>query len=200
MVLRSLGASSKQIGRIINTQLSAIILFGVLFGTTGGVLIIKIWLPQLVSLLSLPIAKNEFPAVLVFAIAIASFGFLQLFTKWQVKKAMQLLPLQITNDNENVLLKWTLWKKIVTSVMTLISLLCLVTGQLEENANGEGALLIIVGSLLLCGVVLLIIPFIFKALLNITLQPVRSILEKRFTWPASNCCRKLNEIQQLLSV
>ena len=91
---------------------------------------------------------------------------------------MQLLPLQITSDNENVLLKWTLWKKVVTSVMTLISLLCLVTGQLEENANGEGALLIIVGSLLLCGVVLLIIPFIFKALLNITLQPVRSFFGK----------------------
>ena len=51
MVLRSLGASSRQIGRIINTQLSAIILFGVLFGTTGGVLIIKIWLPQLVSII-----------------------------------------------------------------------------------------------------------------------------------------------------
>ena len=178
MVLRSLGASSKQIGRLINTQLSAIILFGVLIGTTVGVLIIKIWLPQLVSLLSLPIAKNEFPAVLVFAIAIASFGFLHLITKWQVKKAMQLLPLQITNDNEIVLLKWTLWKKVVTSVMTLISLLCLVTGQLEENANGEGALLIIVGSLLLCGVVLLIIPFIFRALLNSTLQPVRSLFGK----------------------
>ena len=81
MVLRSLGASSKQIGRLINTQLSAIILFGVLIGTTVGVLIIKIWLPQLVSLLSLPIAKNDFPAVLVFAIAIASFGFLQLIHK-----------------------------------------------------------------------------------------------------------------------
>ena len=68
---------------------------------------------------------------------------------------MQLLPFQITSDNENALLKWTVWKKIVTSVMTLISLLCLFTGQLPENANGKGALLIIVGSLLLCGVVLL---------------------------------------------
>lgn len=178
MVLRSLGASSRQIGRIINTQLSAIILFGIIFGTTGGVLIIKIWLPQLVSLLSLPIAKNDFPAVFVFAIAIASFCFLQFFTKWQVRKATQLLPLQIESDNENVLLKWTVWKKIIVSVMTLASLLCLTTGQLAENANGKGPLLIIIGSLLLCGVVLLTIPFIFKAVLNIALQPVRSIFGK----------------------
>jgi putative ABC transport system permease protein len=178
MVLRTLGASSRQIGRIINTQLSAIILFGVIFGTIGGMLIIKIWLPQLVSLLSLPYAKNDFPAVLMFAIAIASFCFLQFFTKWQVKKTMQLLPLQITCDNENILLKWTVWKKIIISVMSLISLLCLFTGQLAENANGKGPLLIIFGSLLLCGVVLLIIPFIFKALLNIVLQPVRSFFGK----------------------
>lgn len=178
MVLRTLGASSKQIGRIINTQLFAIILFGVIAGTTGGFLIVKIWLPQLVSLLSLPHAKNDFPAFLVFAIAIASFCFLQLFTKWQVIKAMQLLPLQITSDNENVQLKWTVWKKVVISVMTLISLLCLVTGQLAVNANGKGPLLIIFGSLLLCGVVLLVIPFIFKALLQILLQPVRSIFGK----------------------
>ncbi|MDR0266543.1 ABC transporter permease [Paenibacillus sp.] len=178
MVLRSLGASARQIGRMINTQLSAIILLGVIFGTTGGVLIIKIWLPQLVSLLSLPVAKNDFPAVFVFAIAIASFCFLQLFTKRQVKKAMQLLPLQIASDNEDVLLKWTVWKKIFVSMMTLISILCLLAGQSAENANGKGALLIIVGSLLLCGVVLLIIPFIFKALLNITLQPVRSLFGK----------------------
>lgn len=178
MVLRSLGASSRQIGRIINTQLSAIILLGVLFGSACGVCIIKIWLPQMISLLSLPLAKNDFPAVLVFAIAIASFCFLQLFTKHQVKKAMQLLPLQITSDNEDVRLKWTVWKKVFVSVMTLISLLCILSGQSAENANGRGPLLIIVGSLLLCGVVLLMIPFIFRGLLNITLQPVRSLFGK----------------------
>ncbi len=178
MVLRSLGASSRQIGRIINTQLSAIILFGVIVGMICGMLIIKIWLPQLVTLLSLPMAKNDFPAVLVVIIAIVSFCFLQLFTKWQVKKASQLLPLQIESDNENVLLQWTVWKKIVVGVMTLISLLCLFAGQLEENATGKGPLLIIIGSLLLCGVVLLIIPFIFKALINIILQPIRSIFGK----------------------
>lgn len=178
MVLRSLGASSRQIGGIINTQLSAIILFGVIVGTTFGVLIIKIWLPQLVTLLSLPIAKTDFPVVFVFTIAIASFGFLLLFTKWQVRKATQLLPLQIERDKENVLLKWTVLKKIVVSVMTLISLLCLFSGKLEDNASGKGPLLLIFGSLLLCGVFLLIIPFIFKALLNIALQPVRSIFGK----------------------
>lgn len=178
MVLRSLGASARQVGRIVNTQLSAIILLGVIFGTTGGVLIIKIWLPQLVSLLSLPMAKNDFPAVIVFAIAIASFCFLQLFTRHQVKKAMKLLPLQITSDNEDAQLKWTVWKKVLVSMMTLISIFCLLAGQAAENVDGNGPLLIMFGSLLLCGVVLLIIPFIFKALLNITLQPVRSLLGK----------------------
>ena len=92
MVLRSLGASSRQIGHIINTQLSAISLFGVIVGTAAGVMIIKIWLPQLVTLLSLPMAKTEFPLLLVFIIAFASFCFLQLFTKWQVTKAITATP------------------------------------------------------------------------------------------------------------
>lgn len=178
MILRSLGASSEQIGRIINTQLSAIIICGVAIGTIFGVLITKIWLPQLISILSLPDAKNDFPAVLVIAIAVVSFGLLHLFTKWQVRKAMQLLPLQITSDNENVLLKWTAKKTIISSMMTIISLLCLFAGQLPENASGGGPLLIIIGTLLLCGVVLFIVPYIFKMLLNMLLQPGRYVLGK----------------------
>ena len=54
----------------------------------------------------------------------------------------------------------------------------MIAGQLPENENGEGALLIVLGSLLLCGVVLIIIPFIFKAFLNFALQPLRSIFGK----------------------
>lgn len=175
MILRSLGASSNQIGRIVYTQLSSIIFFGVVIGTVVSMLIIKLGLPQLISFLSLPMAKNDFPAILVLSITFISFGFLHLFTKWQVNKAMQLLPLQIENDNEENQLKWSTGRKIIISVMSFISLLCLVTGQLPENSGGKGPILIIVGSLLLCGVVLLIIPFLFKALLSITLQPMRSL-------------------------
>lgn len=175
MILRTLGASSNQIGRIINTQLSTIILFGIVSGTVVSILIIKLGLPQLISFLSLPIAKNDFPAILVLSIALTSFGFLHLFTKWQVNKAMQLLPLQIESNNEDIQLKWTTRRKIVISVMSFISLLCLVTGQLPENSGGKGPILIIIGSLILCGVVLLIIPFILKALLSITLRPMRSL-------------------------
>jgi putative ABC transport system permease protein len=175
MILRSLGASSNQIGRIINTQLSSIILLGVVIGTFVSLLIIKLALPNLISFLSLPTAKNDFPAILVISIAFISFGFLHLFTKWQVNKAMHLLPLQIENDNEEIQLKWSAGRILIVSVMSFISLLCLVTGQLPENSGGKGPILIIVGSLLLCGVVLLIIPFVFKALLSITLQPMRSL-------------------------
>jgi len=178
MILRSLGASAKQVGRIINTQLSAIIVLGVMMGTTCSLLIIKIWLPQLIALLALPIAKNDFPILLVAAIAIVSFCVLQLFSKHQVKKAMQLLPLQIASDNEDVRLEWTVWKKVYVGFMTIVSSLCLFAGQSTSNENGNGALLIIVGSLLLCGVILLMIPFIFKALLNRILQPLRVLFGK----------------------
>ncbi|QOR64981.1 FtsX-like permease family protein [Cytobacillus suaedae] len=178
MILRSLGASSNQIGRIINTQLTSIITLGVVVGTVVSILIIKFGLPQLITFLSLPKAKTDLPAILILSIALIMFTFLQFFTKWQVYKSMQLLPLQIESNNEDNQLKWTTGKKIVSSVMSFISILCLVTGQLPENSGDKGPILIIIGSLTLCGVVLLLIPFILKALLSISLQPMRSLFGK----------------------
>ncbi|WP_456278675.1 FtsX-like permease family protein [Bacillus sp. AK128] len=175
MVLRSLGASSNQIGKIINTQLSFIILLGVIMGTVVSLLVIKLGLPQLISFLSLPIARNDFPAILVLSIGFISFGILHLITRWQINKAMKLLPLQIESDNEDLQLKLTTFRVMVISVMSFISLFCFVTGQLQENSGGKGPLLIIFGSLILCGVVLLLTPFILKALLSITLQPIRKL-------------------------
>ena len=117
MILRALGASVKQVGRIVKLQLSLIISFGVMLGTTLSLVVIKSWLPQLISLLHLPEAKTELPIVFILLIALSSFIILQVMTKWQVAKSSRLLPLQIASENENLQLRWTKWKTIIVSIV-----------------------------------------------------------------------------------
>ncbi|AVK85363.1 hypothetical protein C3943_18450 [Lysinibacillus sp. B2A1] len=178
IVLRALGASTKQVGRIVQLQLSIIISFGVLLGTVVSLLVIKSWLPQLVSLMKLPEAKTDFPIIFVVVIAIASFLLLQLITQWRVHKSSSLLPLQIATENENLSLRWARWKTIVVIVVAIAVLYLFSNAHLVGKSTGEGALKIIIGTLLVSGVLLYMMPYLFTALFKISLKPIRTIFGK----------------------
>ncbi|WP_155590880.1 ABC transporter permease [Lysinibacillus cavernae] len=178
MVLRALGASVKQVGRIVRLQLSLIISFGVVLGTTLSLLVIKIWLPQLIGLLHLPDARTVFPIVFVILIAVSSFIVLQLITQWQVAKSSRLLPLQIATENEHLGLRWTKWKTVLVCVVSMIALLFFLQAYLAGTGSNQGALFILIGTLLLCGILLLLIPYLFTAILHMALKPIRKVLGK----------------------
>ncbi|MGN4127934.1 ABC transporter permease [Lysinibacillus sphaericus] len=177
MVLRALGATSHQVKRIVQLQLSLIISFGVLVGMSVSILVIKLWLPQLISFMKLPSAKTELPVVFIIVIAVASFLLLQFVTKWQVQKSASLLPLQIATDNENQRLQWKRWKTIVISGTGVIALFLFVNAQVVDK-SGPSALMILIGTLLLCGILLYMMPYLFTALLKISLKPIRKALGK----------------------
>lgn len=180
MVLRALGATTKQVGRIVQLQLSLIVSFGVLLGTSVSLLVIKYWLPQLISLMKLPSTRTELPITFVIIIAVASFILLQLITQWQVRKSSRLLPMQIASENENLSLQWTKWKTFALCGVTVIALLLFLNAQLTEKENNSGqiALMILVGTLLICGVLLYLMPYLFTILLNISLKPIRTAFGK----------------------
>ncbi|WCH49603.1 ABC transporter permease [Lysinibacillus sp. OF-1] len=178
MILRALGASVQQVRRIVKLQLSLIICFGVMLGTTMSLLVIKIWLPQLISLLHLPNARTELPLPFVIVIALSSFLILQVMTQWQVAKSARLLPLQIATDNENLRLRWTKWKTIMVGIGGIIAVLFLLQAQLTGTGSNQGALLILIGTILICGILLLFIPYLFTALLQVALKPIRAVFGK----------------------
>ncbi|MEG0451129.1 MAG: ABC transporter permease, partial [Lysinibacillus sp.] len=178
MVLRALGATKKQVGLIVQQQLSLIVGFGVLLGTTISLFVIKSWLPQLISLLKLPNAKTDLPFVFIVMIAVVSFAILQLITQWQVHKSASLLPLQIATENENLSRHWTKWKTIVVSGVAVIALLLFLNSQIVGNSTGQGALMILIGTLLVSGILLYMMPYLFTALLNFALKPIRTTLGK----------------------
>jgi putative ABC transport system permease protein len=175
MILRALGASVKQVGRIVKLQLSLIISFGVMLGTTLSLVVIKIWMPQLISLLHLPNAKTELPIGFILLIALSSFLILQMMTKWQVAKSSRLLPLQIASENEHLHLRWTKWKTIIVSIVGVIALLFFLQAG---TGSDQGALFILLGTLLVCGILLLLIPYLFTVILHLALKPIRKVLGK----------------------
>lgn len=178
MVFRALGASNKQVGRIVQLQLSTIIGVGVLLGTAVSLLIIKSWLPQLISLMKMPDAKTDLPMIFVLAIAIVSFLLLQLITQWQVHKSSSLLPLQIATENENLSLRWTKWKTIIVSGVAFMSLFLFLNAYKVGKNSGQGALMILIGTLLVSGIFLYLMPYLFTALFKFSLKPIRTVLGK----------------------
>ncbi|QPQ31164.1 ABC transporter permease [Lysinibacillus sp. JNUCC 51] len=178
MVLRALGASSRQVRHIVQLQLSLIICFGVILGTSVSLLVVKSWLPQLISLMKLPEAKTDFPIIFVFGIAITSFALLHLVTQWQVRKSASLLPLQIATENENLSLRWTKWKTIIVSGFVVISLFLFLNANQVGTSSGQGALMILIGTLFVSGILLYIMPYLFTALFKISLKSIRSVFGK----------------------
>ncbi|MGE7674513.1 ABC transporter permease [Lysinibacillus sp. NPDC094403] len=178
MVLRALGASSRQVKRIVQLQLSIIISFGVILGTSVSLLVVKIWLPQLISLMKLPEAKTDFPIIFVFGIAITSFALLQLVTQWQVRKSASLLPLQIATENENLSLRWTKWKTVFVSGFAIVSLFLFLNAKKVGTSGGQGALMILIGTLFVSGILLYMMPYLFTALFKISLKSIRTVFGK----------------------
>ena len=177
MVLRALGATKKQVGQIVQTQLMAILTIGLVSGVALSLAVIKLWLPFLIEKMQLPAARTEFPIWLAFIIAAVLFFVLQVLIQWQVRKSMRLLPLQIAADNYETALRFTKGKRFVTGAVFVGACLCILVGMSNGN-SGESALSILIGSLLMSFAILYMMPYLFSLLLKIGMQPVRKVLGK----------------------
>ncbi|WOV87675.1 ABC transporter permease [Sporosarcina oncorhynchi] len=177
MVLRALGATAKQVGKIVQIQLSAIIGSGVIAGILLSMVVIHQWLPFLIRKMRLPEAHTEFPFGLAISIAVIAFVLLQVIMQWQVQKSMQLLPMQIEEENHEPSSRLTKVKLYVLGLISACALLILFSSVFEEN-DGKSALQTVIGSLLICVLVLYMMPFLFSRLLKLILQPVRILFGK----------------------
>lgn len=176
MILRSLGASSIQIMKLVRMQLILIVSLGLVFGTFLSVVTIRVALPKMIEWMQLPEASTDIPALLMFTVVASVGALLTGYMLLQMKKAMHILPLQLSRTQQYQPFTLKKWKMIVVGIVTIIALLLMFVGQL--GGDGKGALQILVGSLLLAFVVLYLIPFAFQWLLKGTLQPIRMLFGK----------------------
>ncbi|WP_431027218.1 ABC transporter permease [Lysinibacillus sp. LZ02] len=177
MVLRSLGATSEQVGKIVQLQLVMIIGVGAILGTCLNVVLMDQWLPLMIEKMQLPAAKTDIPVWLVLCIGIGISVILYMASQWQVQKSMRLLPMQIASENAETTLKWTKGKLAIMSFVFIVALLCMLNG-IAGQGGGDGALLILIGALMICLLALYSMPFVFSAILKALLRPVRVIFGK----------------------
>lgn len=177
MVLRTLGATTRQVGKIVQIQLFIMITTGVIVGTLLSAFVVKMLLPFLIRKMQLPEAETAFPFVLVISIAIGTFALLLAMTHWQIQKSMRLLPLQIATENQQTTVRLTTVKQYGIGFLLACALLIMFSAIFEQS-SAHRALQILLSSLLLCSVVLYLMPFFFSRLLHFVLQPVRKFLGK----------------------
>lgn len=155
-VLRAIGGTQRQVGKIVFVQVTTIIAMGVFIGTVAGVVMMQQGVPLLSQSLDLPPVATTIPWRAVLVAALVCFSVLQLFAMWQVRKSSRVLPFQLQQANTVKPLKWSARKSIVLSALVVLAALLLVVG-LRENKP----LVSVVGTGLCTGVLLYLLPYGF---------------------------------------
>lgn len=178
MVLRALGASKKQIGKIVQIQLLTILAVGVVSGSLCSFVIIKFALPTLVEKMHLPPAKTNFPILLAFMIIVVFSALIFIAIQWQMRKSMKLLPLQIAVENEEIAFHMTKVKLFIIGALAFFSVLSFLGAFAQRDNDSQQASAILLGTLLTTLLVLLLVPYVFSWLLQVALHPIKIFFGK----------------------
>lgn len=135
MILRSLGASTAQIAKLVRIQLVSIVCLGLILGAVLSFATIHYALPGLIKWMQLPEASTEFPIYLVLMIVLGIGALVTGYMLTQVRKATNILPLQIVNDKEQGTFVLTKWKLIVVGIFTIMALLLVLVGQFHPGGE-----------------------------------------------------------------
>lgn len=155
-VLRAIGGTQRQVGKIVFVQVTTIIAMGVFIGSIAGVVMMKQGVPLLSQSLDLPPVATTIPWRAVLVAAFICFSVLQLFAMWQVRKSSRILPFQLQQASTVKLNKWTATKSIVLSAAFVVAALCLTVGVRENKP-----LVSLIGTGVCTGALLYIVPYGF---------------------------------------
>ncbi|WP_156857681.1 ABC transporter permease [Oceanobacillus sp. AG] len=173
MRLRAIGATMTQVALIVLTQLTTIIIIGVLAGTLLGVGMMKFGLHRIIRSLALPPVQTTIPVITVIVIALVSLVVLQLFVMWQVWKSTNVLPMQMKQLEKQVV--WTRKKGWVSSGVAVIAIFLLLIGM-RENAPVQS----FIGSAMMTVLFIYVLPYVFKWCMQHSLPYLRGIFGKNF--------------------
>ncbi|MCT1541716.1 MULTISPECIES: ABC transporter permease [Lysinibacillus] len=157
-VLRTMGATTGQLKKIVNYQSTIILLIGVGTGTISSLLLLKFVVPSLVEMVGLPQAHFNIPVVYFSAILLAIYFLLYMFVFVQVARVTKILPLAMKRNYEFKSYHWTKWKTVLTFIVGVMSLLILAQGILQNDAI-QSIILIFTGSVCIIGCLFFLFPY-----------------------------------------
>lgn len=164
-VLRTMGATTGQLKKIVNYQSTIIILMGVGAGTISSLLLLKFIVPTLVEMVGLPQAHFNIPVVYFSAILLAIYFLLYMFVFIQVARITKILPLAMKRNYEFKSYHWTKWKTVLTFIVGVMSLLILAQGIIQNDAI-QSIILIFTGSVCITGCLFFLFPYVMVYTLN----------------------------------
>lgn len=164
-VLRTMGATSGQLKKIVNYQATTILLMGVGVGAISSLLLLKFIVPYLVEMVDLPPAQFNIPVIYFSAILLAIYFLLYIFVFVQVAGVIKILPLAMKRHYEFKSYHWTKWKTVLTFIVGVISLLILAQGIMQNEAI-QSIILIFTGSVSIIGCLFFLFPYVMVYTLN----------------------------------
>lgn len=175
-IMRTLGARTEQLTKIIRIQSAIITVAGAVLGLFVCYVADQFLQARIADWLSVSLSEKPFAWEAAIPVFVASSLVIQLFLYRSVKKSSKLLPLAVLQENEELDFKNDGIRKLAIKVFLIASLICLLFGLiLAANENGRALLILISGFLLLASF-FLALPIGLSKLLNTIEQTFRKVL------------------------
>lgn len=157
-IMRSLGATTKQMSELIFIQSTIINLIGALLGFFSAFITQKLLFGWMESWFSLPPSTVGFHFFTAFIIATCCFGVIQLFLLLPTYRSAQILPLKVMEQNEKLDFGYSKARLITFKVLFCIILFLIISSQVIPANGGNGVFLILVAALLMLVALFLVFP------------------------------------------
>lgn len=170
-ILRCIGATTKQVMRIIILNSIIINATGVLLGVILVVLGVHKMFTFAEEKLSLYPATDEINIIQIVLIALICFIIFQLFMFIPAYRSTKILPLKIMSENERLDFSGGTGKLRFMKVLMIISVILLVFGYVFSYKNDVSIVIMLVGILLLLITLILSLPILLTKCISI-IQPI----------------------------
>lgn len=157
-IMRSLGASSKQLGKLIFFQGIGINIIGVLLGFIMTYISYEYIFRLLEKMFSLPSTSGDFNIEFACLISIVFFILVQLFIMVPVIKGSKVLPMKLLEENEKLDFGFSRARKIFYRILLGIAIFLIALSQVIPRKEEIGIFLVLIAALLLIIGLFLILP------------------------------------------
>ncbi|MGY3312022.1 putative ABC transport system permease protein [Peribacillus simplex] len=172
-IMRSIGATTKQMSKIIMIQSSLITIIGTLGGFLLSILChqyLNIWLEEL---FSFAIPSAEFNYGIAIPIALISGILIQSFMLIPIYKSSKILPLKIIQQNEKIDFSYKKIRRNFGYGLFLISLLFICLGKVMPKTQTTGVVCLLIAAVLLLIGIYMLFPIYISSILTSILPIIR---------------------------
>ncbi|MDN3233545.1 ABC transporter permease [Priestia megaterium] len=165
-IMRSLGATTKQMSKMIFIQSTVINFSGICIGFLLAFFsqqFIYSWMSKLFNISSSPTHFNLGIAVII---AICSFIIIQIFLLIPSYKSAKILPIKIMQQNENLDFGYSKARVILFKILAGISLFLIIASQVLPTREQNGVFMLLIATLLILLAFFLVFPVWLPKLLE----------------------------------